>query len=69
MRAKVAGGLAWSLTILLVMIGLLTAARRVYVLLDSPKGPPRFAAAAALDAGFAQQKLHGYVNRGGEMNG
>jgi len=38
------------------MIGLLAAVRRAYVLLDPPKGPPRFAAAAAMDAGFAQHK-------------
>jgi uncharacterized membrane protein SirB2 len=56
MRAKVAGGLIWSLTLLLVMIGLLAAARRVYVLLDPPKGAPRFAAAAAMDVRFAQHQ-------------
>jgi hypothetical protein len=56
-RAKVAGGLIWSLTLFLAMIGLLAAARRVYVLLDPPKRPPRFAAAVAMDAGFAQHKF------------
>ena len=55
-QARAAGRLIWSLTLLLVMIGLLAAARRVYVLLDPPQGPPRFPAAAAMDAGFAQHK-------------
>src|ERR1035438_8226516 len=46
----------WSLTLILVTIGLLAAARRAFVLLVPPQGPPRFAAAAAMDAGFAQHK-------------
>src|SRR5216683_2518354 len=45
--------LIWILTILLVTIGLLAAARRTYVLLGPPQ-EPRFAAAAAMDSGFAQ---------------
>jgi uncharacterized membrane protein SirB2 len=53
---KAAGRLIWSLTLVLAMIGLLAAIRRAYVLLDPPKGPPRFAAAVAMDAGFAQHK-------------
>jgi len=48
--------LIWSLTLLLVTIGLLAAARRTYVLLNPPQGPPRFAAAAEIDAGFARHK-------------
>jgi hypothetical protein len=36
----------WSLTLILVTIGLLAAARRAFVLLNPPQGPPRFAAAA-----------------------
>jgi len=55
-HGKVAGRLIWSLTLVLCLIGLLAAMRRAYVLLDPPKGPPRFAAAAAMDAGFAQHK-------------
>jgi Predicted membrane protein (DUF2306) len=49
------GKLIWILTIILVTIGLLAAARRTYVLLGSPQ-EPRFAAAAAMDSGFAQHK-------------
>ena len=45
----------WTLTLILVAIGLVVAVRRSYVLL-SPPGPPRFAAAAALDAGFAAHR-------------
>jgi hypothetical protein len=44
--------LLWTLTLTLVAIGLLAAARRTYVLL-SPPATPRFPAAAAMDAGFA----------------
>jgi hypothetical protein len=47
--------LIWSLTLLLVTIGLLAVARRTYVLLEPPQGPPRFAA-AALDTGFARHR-------------
>jgi hypothetical protein len=47
--------LIWILTILLVTIGLLAAAPRTYVLLGPPQ-EPRFAAAAAMDSGFAQHK-------------
>jgi hypothetical protein len=47
--------LIWILTILLVAIGLLAAARRTYVLLGPPQ-EPRFAAAAAMDSGFAQHR-------------
>jgi predicted membrane protein DUF2306 len=46
------GRFIWSLTLILVMIGLRAAARRAFVLLDPLQGPPRFAAAAAMDAGF-----------------
>lgn len=45
--------LIWTLTILLVIIGLLAVARRTYVLLYPPE-TPRFAAAAAMDSGFAE---------------
>lgn len=38
------------------MIGLLAAARRAFVLLAPLQGRPRFAAAAAMDGGFAQHK-------------
>jgi hypothetical protein len=55
-HGKAAGRLIWSLTLVLVMIGLLAAVRRAYVLLDPPKGPLRFAAAVAIDAGFARHK-------------
>jgi hypothetical protein len=48
--------LLWGLTILLVIIGLLAVARRTYVLVKPPQGPPRFAAGAAMDAGFARRK-------------
>jgi hypothetical protein len=48
--------LIWGLTILLVTIGLLAVVRRTYVLLFPPQGTPRFAAAAAMDAGFAQHR-------------
>src|SRR5438270_3112497 len=44
--------LVWILTVLLVAIGLIAAARRTYVILFPPR-VPRFAAAAALDTGFA----------------
>jgi Predicted membrane protein (DUF2306) len=47
--------LIWILTILLVTIGLLAAARRTYVLLGPPQ-EPRFAAATAMDSGFAQHR-------------
>ena len=45
--------LIWTLTILLIVIGLLAVARRTYVLLYPPE-TPRFAAAAAMDSGFAK---------------
>lgn len=43
--------LIWAATLTLVAIGLAAAGRRAYVLLSPPQ-EPRFAAAAALDAGF-----------------
>ena len=46
----------WSLTLILVTIGLAAAAHRAFVLFVPPVGPPRFAAAAAMDAGFGQHK-------------
>jgi len=49
--------LVWTLTLILATIGLLAAARRAFVLLSPPVGPPRFAAAAAMDAGFARHRL------------
>ncbi len=52
--SKCAARLVWTVTILLVAIGLATVARRTYVLLSPPEHP-RFAAGAALDAGFAAQ--------------
>jgi predicted membrane protein DUF2306 len=55
-QARTASRLIWSLTLVLCMIALLAALRRAYVLLDPPKAPPRFAAAAAMDAGFARHK-------------
>jgi hypothetical protein len=48
--------LIWCLTLVLVTIGILAATRRSYVLLHPPQGPARFAAGAALDAGFAQHR-------------
>jgi hypothetical protein len=47
------GRFIWSLTLILVTIGLLAAGRRAFVLIAPPQGPPRFAAAAAMDGGFA----------------
>jgi hypothetical protein len=47
--------LVWSLTLLLVAIGLLAVARRAYVLLIPPP-VPAFPAAAAMDAGFAKER-------------
>ena len=44
--------LVWTVTVLLVTIGLIAAVRRTYVLF-SPPVHPRFAAGAALDAPFA----------------
>src|SRR3981189_3754529 len=44
--------LVWTLTLVLVAIGLATVARRTYVLLSPPEHP-RFAAGAPLDASFA----------------
>ncbi|HEY3738401.1 MAG TPA: hypothetical protein VGL53_01090, partial [Bryobacteraceae bacterium] len=46
----------WIPALLLVLIGLLAVARRTFVLVDPPQGPPRFAAAAELDAGFARHR-------------
>jgi hypothetical protein len=48
--------LVWAATLFLVTIGLLAVARRTYVLLQPSQAAPRFAAAAAMDAGFAQHK-------------
>lgn len=48
--------LIWSLTLLLVTIGLLAVARRTYVLFNPSQGTPRFAAAAAMDAAFARHR-------------
>src|SRR6266536_1238133 len=45
-----------TLTLLLAAIGLAVALRRTYVLLFPPEHP-RFAAAAALDAGFAAHRM------------
>jgi hypothetical protein len=53
---RAAARLVWTLTLLLVAIGLIVAVRRTYVLL-SPQEHPRFAAAAALDTGFAAHRL------------
>jgi hypothetical protein len=50
------GRLIWTLTLILVAIGLLAAAHRTFVLLVPAQGPPRFAAAADMDAKFAQHK-------------
>jgi hypothetical protein len=47
--------LVWSLTLLLVAIGLLAVARRTYVLLVAPP-VKAFAGAAAMDAGFAKER-------------
>jgi hypothetical protein len=44
--------LVWTLTLLLVAIGFIAVVRRTHVLLY-PQEPPKFAAAEALDAGFA----------------
>jgi hypothetical protein len=48
--------LVWAATALLAFIGLVAAARRFVVLLAPPATDPRFAAAAALDAGFAAHR-------------
>ena len=48
--------LVWAATALLAFIGLVAAARRFVVLLAPPATNPRFAAAAALDAGFAAHR-------------
>src|SRR5260221_13423551 len=48
--------LVWTSTLTLVTIGLIVGVRRTYVLL-SPQEHPRFAAAAALDAGFAAHRF------------
>ena len=45
--------LVWAPTALLAFIGLAAVARRLVVLFTPPVPAPRFAAAAALDAGFA----------------
>ena len=45
--------LIWTLTLILVTIGLLAVVRRTYVLLNPQPASPRFAG-AALDAGFAR---------------
>lgn len=55
-QTRAAGRLIWSLCLVLVTIGLLAVGRRAYVLLAAPQGPPRFPAAAAMDAGFFQHK-------------
>ena len=47
--------LVWILTLLLCAIGLIVAVRRAYVLLSPPEHP-RFAAGAALDAGFSAHR-------------
>jgi len=47
--------LVWTLTLLLCAIGLIVAVRRAYVLFSPPEHP-RFAAAAALDAGFTAHR-------------
>jgi hypothetical protein len=48
--------LVWTLTLILVAIGLIVALRRMFVLFYPPK-QPRFAAGAALDAVFAAHQL------------
>ncbi|SRR6266567_5552324 len=53
-RTSRGGRLIWSLTLILVAIGLLAVAQATFVLFNPPQGPPRFAAAAAMDAGFAK---------------
>ena len=50
--SKLPTRLVWTLTLLLVVIGLATVVRRIYELLSPPEHP-RFAAGAALGAGFA----------------
>jgi hypothetical protein len=47
----------WAATALLALIGVAAAARRFVVLLAPPTLNPRFAAAAALDSGFAAHRL------------
>ena len=54
---KYAGPLVWTATAILVFIGLAAASRRFMILLAPPVGNPSFAAAAALDAGFAAHRL------------
>jgi hypothetical protein len=48
--------LVWTLTLILVAIGFIVDVRRTYVLLY-PQEHPKFAEAAALDAGFAAHPL------------
>ena len=54
-------GLVWTITGLLVAIALVAAARRAYVLVLPPT-VPRFAAGAALDAGFAPHPVITFVH-------
>jgi hypothetical protein len=54
--------LLWAATGLLVLIGLAAAGRRFVVLLAPPTPNPRFAAAAALDAGFAAHRSRTLVH-------
>jgi hypothetical protein len=54
-------GVIPGVVVVLVLIGLAGATRRAYVLLVPPKSP-RFAAAAALDSGFAAHRLLTFVH-------
>jgi hypothetical protein len=60
---KHARSLVWAATALLTFIGLAAAARRFVVLLAPPVPTPRFAAAAALDAGLAAHMPFQFVER------
>ena len=53
---KHAPPLLWAATVFLALIGLAAGARRFVVLLAPPVPNPRFAASAALDAGFAAHR-------------
>ena len=53
---KQASSIIWAATALLALIGVAAAARRFVVLLAAPAPNPRFAATAALDAGFATHR-------------
>ena len=48
--------LIWGITLLLVTIGLLAVAHRIYALIQPMRGTPRFAGVADMDAGFVRHR-------------